>query len=112
MPKGKQNGMYGRTGILSPRWKGGVSPLRQRLYSNGIWKEKIKEILKRDGYTCQDCGYKKQSDKKLVIHHIKTWAEYPNLRFESNNLITLCEECHWKRHSKDGTAKRFISKRK
>jgi len=112
MPKGKQNGMYGRIGILNPNWKGGVSPLRQTLYCRSVWKEKIKEIFKRDNWTCQNCGYKNSTDKKLVVHHIKTWAEYPKLRFENSNLITLCEECHWKRHSKDGTAKRFVSKRK
>ena len=104
--------MYGRVGVLSPRWRGGTTPLRQKLYARGIWKKKIQEVFKRDNYSCKDCGYKKETDKKLIIHHVKTWAEYPKLRFENSNLVTLCEECHWKRHSKDGTSKRFISKRK
>ena len=45
MPSGKQNGMYGRVGVLSPRWRGGTTPLRQKLYARGIWKKKIQEVL-------------------------------------------------------------------
>lgn len=53
---------------------------------------------KRDKYKCQKCGSKHIKGNKLVVHHIKPWAKYPKLRFNNNNLITLCEKCHRKIH--------------
>jgi DNA modification methylase len=98
--RGKENGMYGRTGAKNPRWNGGHSPERQTLYARNVWKELAKEILKRDNYKCQKCGNGNISNNKLVVHHIKEWARYPEFRFEKNNLITLCEKCHKKEHCK------------
>lgn len=53
------------------------------------WREKV---YARDNYTCQwpNCTTK----SKLNAHHIKTWAEYPSLRFVSDNGITLCAKHH------------------
>ena len=97
--KGKQNGMYGKTGKQNPNWNGGHSPERQSIYARFAWKELAKAVLKRDKYTCQSCKYyRKDNRKKLMVHHIKRWSKYPELRFEPNNLITLCEKCHKKRH--------------
>ncbi len=48
------------------------------------------EIRKRDGYKCRKCG----SSKKLQIHHIKSWAKAPELRYTASNGITLCRVCH------------------
>jgi len=53
------------------------------------WREDIK---KRDNYTCQWPGC--LSRKQIQVHHIKTWAKYPGLRFVSVNGITLCRKCH------------------
>ena len=98
---GKINGMYGRVGKQNPNWRGGHSPERQSQYARSAWKELAKAILKRDNYTCQDCEYyRKDNKRKLIVHHIKQWSKYPELRFEPSNLITLCEECHKKRHKR------------
>jgi hypothetical protein len=51
-------------------------------------------VYERDGYTCQECGAK----GKIVAHHIKHWAHHPDLRFEVSNGLTLCQECHLKKH--------------
>lgn len=56
------------------------------------------DIKKRDNYTCQDCGSKNK--KYLQAHHIKSWSEFPHLRYELSNGITLCTKCHAKHHPK------------
>jgi len=93
---GKQNGMYGKTGKKNPNWDGGHSPERQSQYARSAWKELAKSILKRDNYKCQKCGVK----NKLVVHHIKKWSRYPDLRFTSSNLETVCKKCHKLLHKK------------
>lgn len=97
---GKSNPMYGKTGKLNPNWNGGHSPERQCSYAKAAWKELAKSILKRDCYLCRECGAKHTPETKLIVHHIKEWSKYPELRFEPENLITLCVNCHKKKHSR------------
>lgn len=56
-----------------------------------LWKEKRIEILKRDGFRCQDCS---AIYKTLHVHH--KWYESGKMAWEYENecLITLCEDCH------------------
>jgi hypothetical protein len=76
-------------------WKGGISEKnttqRQKEMQSFKYKQWRVSIFERDEYTCQVCrkvgGY-------LMAHHIKGWAEYPQLRYNKNNGITLCEDCH------------------
>ena len=51
-----------------------------------------KEVYKRDSYCCRwpNCKIK----NKLNAHHIKNWAEFPGLRFNVSNGITLCKYHH------------------
>ena len=53
-----------------------------------------REVLKRDNKTCQVCLKKEGKNLKLVAHHIKTVKDYPDLRFEIDNGLTVCVPCH------------------
>jgi hypothetical protein len=65
------------------------------------------QVYKRDGYCCQwpKCGIK----KKLNAHHIRRWSDYPGLRFNVNNGITLCSRHHgFIKANEDGYAPMFF----
>jgi hypothetical protein len=54
-----------------------------------LWRTKV---FQRDNWTCHTCrkvgGY-------LEAHHIKSWRNYPSMRFSVENGITLCKNpCH------------------
>jgi 5-methylcytosine-specific restriction endonuclease McrA len=50
------------------------------------------EVLKRDGWRCQQCG----AHKNLQVHHIVHRSQLGASTTE--NLITLCAECHRAEH--------------
>lgn len=53
-----------------------------------------KNVLQRDNYTCQKCG----SNKNLQAHHINNWKHFKEQRTDTNNGITLCQNCHKQIH--------------
>lgn len=55
------------------------------------YREWRTSVLKRDNYTCRHCGSQKPH---LHAHHIKPWAQHPELRFDVSNGLTLCDDCH------------------
>ena len=69
------------------------------------WRDDIK---KRDNYTCQWPGC--SSRTQLQVHHIKTWANYPALRFVAANGITLCRKCHEDIKGKEADFEAFFLK--
>ncbi len=85
-------------GPRGSNWKGGISPESMRI-RNGVethlWRE---AVFARDNWTCQECG---QKGIYLNSHHIKSFAQYPELRFAINNGITFCKECHKKYRNKN-----------
>lgn len=54
-----------------------------------------RRILERDNFTCLWCS---QVGGELNAHHLDFWADYPEKRFDMDNLITLCRPCHLKLH--------------
>ena len=63
--------------------------------NNEKWR---KDVLKRDDNTCQLCHC---DNSTMHVHHIRRWIDYPELRTDVNNGITLCEKCHYKIYGKE-----------
>lgn len=75
------------------------------------WIEKRKAILRRDGYKCMIC---ENSNGKLEVHHkqyhfnsrlqkhVEPWE------YHDRYLVTLCETCHSRGHSKYKVPVKYI----
>lgn len=79
-------------------WKGGITPFRTKIWFSKEYKEWRMKVFMRDNWTCQFCGLRSHIglDEKVYLeaHHIKSFKDYPKLRFDVNNGITLCRDCH------------------
>lgn len=73
-------------------WTGGR---KKRSNKHAKW---ARDVISRDKATCQKCG---ATDIELHAHHIKPYKDYPELRFDKENGITVCCKCHWDIHSVD-----------
>ena len=58
------------------------------------------QIMKRDNYTCQICGDNKGGN--INAHHLNGWNAFPEQRFDLDNGVTLCTDCHKDFHSQYG----------
>jgi 5-methylcytosine-specific restriction endonuclease McrA len=85
-------GVLGRntTAEHNPNWKGGHS---NRSAKQHKWAT---NVISRDGATCQHCG---ATGVELHAHHIKSFKDYPELRWDLSNGLTLCHRCHWAEHA-------------
>lgn len=107
--RNKSEARIGRhVGPSNPAWRGGATPERQRIYKTELWKSLVRDVFKRDAYTCQRCGSPKRGRRGLHAHHMAPWAENEALRFDSNNLITLCDKCHVWIHSSENVARELL----
>ena len=110
--KGRPNGRLGRKhtpatralmSIISkertPRgaahyaWKGGTKVLKQGDRGTAEYRAWRKAVFERDEYTCQICTFY-TGGGNLQAHHIKSYADYPELRYAVDNGVTLCEYHH------------------
>ena len=64
----------------------------KQLLKHPKWQEKRLRIFERDGFRCRHCG---DTETCLHIHHkvyikgLKPWE------YGDEDLITLCEACHY-----------------
>jgi 5-methylcytosine-specific restriction endonuclease McrA len=93
-------------GKRSSRWKGDIIPLYQRIRTCFEYRQWRSDVFTRDNFTCQECG--DAIGGNLNAHHKIEFAdiierhEITNLEealkceelWNTNNGITLCEDCH------------------
>ena len=82
-------------GSNNNRWRGGVSPEYMKIRGSEEYKTWRQSVFIRDNFTCQKCMV---SQKYLNAHHILSFAEYEDHRFDIDNGITLCKDCHTELH--------------
>jgi len=72
-------------------WKE-IKKFRNRNTNDSKYKHWRYSVFDRDNYICKICG--KISKGDIEAHHIKSWKTYIYSRFDVDNGITLCKECH------------------
>jgi len=72
-----------------------------------VWR---KAVYERDGYNCIACGH---HGGDLNAHHLYSYVDTPDQRFDVANGVTLCPACHTRFHVAYGfggnTAEQFQS---
>lgn len=89
--KGRDKISQSKIGYKNPNWKGGITPLNIIIRRSRFYKQWAKRIFERDDFICQKC---KRKGGRLEAHHIKPFSIYIKLRFDDNNAVTLCKNCH------------------
>lgn len=107
---GKNNGMYGKLREQHPNWKGGRTEY-DIIRKSCEYKKWRRQVFERDSFTCTKCG---KVGHKLNAHHIVTFKN-EETRFNLDNGITLCKDCHIEFHStygvnrfKEDDTKKFV----
>ncbi len=95
-------------GSINGSWRGGTTPERQRFCRTPEWKQFIQTIYSRDNFHCIRCDIPKVTGIRFHCHHLHSWSDYPDLRLDPANCITLCQICHSWVHSKANTEHAFL----
>lgn len=62
------------------------------LHADYQWRKVRNEFVHDAQPICQMCGYQ----KNLEVHHALPWHHFPDYRYTPDNLITLCDACHFR----------------
>lgn len=103
----------GMTGSRAINWQGGKTSLTMNIRASEQYHKWRADVYKRDGWTCQTCGFRGHG-KDIEAHHIIPMRELikeahmiqgshddkyifalsiPKM-FDISNGITLCKSCH------------------
>lgn len=91
IPNARKFDRVNNSGENHPKWKGGITSENQKARGSQAYIDWRLAVFIRDEFTCIVCG---QVGGKLHAHHIKAWADFPDLRFEISNGVTACKKCH------------------
>ncbi len=87
-------------GENSYNWKGGKYTGDNRKSVDYLkWR---KSVYERDEYICQICGVRSNRENQLNAHHLHSYNDFPDMRLDISNGITLCENHHTEFHMQYG----------
>lgn len=74
----------------------GLTSGREKIKQGYAYRNWRRSVFMRDNFTCRECGI---SGVYIHAHHIKPFHLYIESRFDLDNGITLCKDCHKKTDS-------------
>lgn len=96
--KGKSKAEYPngiKNGPAHGNWEGGKNGIRDQ----SVYCEFRLSILKRDNYTCQECGDRNRKGRgsriALEVDHIEPVCLAPDRILDPTNARVLCVKCHY-----------------
>jgi len=89
----------GKFGKEHPRWVKDREKLKKQERNDGAYYAWRREVWLRDNFTCKIAN--PECAGRIEAHHILGWTEYPELRYQTNNGITLCQAHHPKGRAKE-----------
>lgn len=97
------------------RYKNKRTDIReQRFYSNRDWLFTRDAVRKRDKYLCKLCESNNKISYVDTVHHIVELKEDWSKRTNLDNLICLCNRCHFyvhKKYNKDSKTKKEMQEK-
>ncbi len=87
---GAWNSVY-RVGENHHNWDSSI-PEEQRYVDRNYqeYKQYIKDVMKRDNYTCQICG----TTENVEVHHMYSYTSYPEYATNVDFGLVMCEKDH------------------
>jgi len=72
-------------------WRGGISTDRRKIMNSEEYKQWRNMVYQKDNFICQKCN---KRGENLNAHHLLNFSDNIDLRFDINNGVTLCNDCH------------------
>lgn len=85
-----------RIGASNNLWRGGIATAQNKARASAEYKAWRTAVYERDQFKCVKCG----TNKDLHAHHVKTFAQYSELRYDIENGVTLCRAHHSEVHGR------------
>ena len=85
-----------RRGSGHYNWQGGITSINEKVRNSLEYKLWREAVFERDNWTCIWCGARSSKGNPVVLNadHIKSFSQFPELRFAIDNGRTLCKPCH------------------
>lgn len=80
-------------------WKGGTNNRDVHSLYNPEYVDWRSKVLKRDLFKCRLANEKCLGG--LQVHHILPWRDYPDMRYEISNGISLCHAHHPRKRAEE-----------
>ena len=75
-------------------------------YNDRYWRNLTMEIIKNNHNECTLCKQRGKYTQAQMVHHIEPLKQSPELAYNRDNLMPLCNDCHDRVHKRGSYCER------